>query len=135
VSAASVEEFVLPEASARPRRLAVDARGRVWYSNFAGRALGVLDPSAAEGQRARQFPTPRGGRAYGIAIGPDGSVWYDDQDAGEIVGFDPTSEAVIAELPITPAAPGPVRNMSADPDRQRVWLSLSDVGLLGVIQF
>jgi hypothetical protein len=28
-----------------------------------------------------------------------------------------------------------VRNMAADPERQRVWLSLSDVGRLGVIQF
>jgi virginiamycin B lyase len=134
-SPVSAEEFVLPEAGARPRRLAVDAQGKVWYSNFAGRELGSLDPGAPEAQRFRQFPTPRGGPPYGIAIGPDGYVWYADQDAAEVVGFDPASESVVAELPLTPAAPGPVRNMAADPERQRIWLSLSDVSRLGVIQF
>jgi virginiamycin B lyase len=131
----SAEEFVLPSSDARPRRLAVDARGRVWYSDYAGRVLGLMDPSAAPEQRFRQFPTPRGGRPYGIAIGPDGRVWYGDQDAAEVVGFDPVSESVVAELPISAASPGPLRNMMADPERQRIWIALSDVGLLGVIQF
>jgi virginiamycin B lyase len=132
---ASAEEFVLPATAARPRRLAVDAQGKVWYSNYAGRELGLMDPSAPEGQRFRQFPTPRGGRPYGIAIGPDGRVWYGDQDAAEVVGFDPASESVVAELPISTAGPGPLRNMAADPEHQRIWISLSDVGVLGVIQF
>jgi virginiamycin B lyase len=132
---ASAEEFVLPDAGARPRRLVVDARGRVWYSDYARGTLGMMDPGASEGQQFRQFPTPRGGRPYGIAVGPDARVWYADLDAAMVVGFDPEMESVVAELPLSPAMPGPVRNMAADPERQRVWLSLSDVGRLGVIQF
>ena len=131
----AAEEFVLPAADARPRRLAVDAQGKVWYSNYTGGEIGVLDPGAAEGREFRQFRTPRGGRPYGIAIGPDQRVWYGDQDAAEVVGFDPASETVVAELPITTASPGPLRNMAADPEHQRIWISLSDVGVLGVIQF
>jgi len=129
------EEVALPAGDARPRRVAVDAEGTVWYTDYDRRALGAMSPAAAGADQFREFPTPAGGRPYGIAIGPDGHVWYDDSDAGEIVGFDPVTETVLAELPLTPSSPGPVRNMDVDEARQRIWLALSDVGRLGVIQF
>jgi virginiamycin B lyase len=129
------EEFLLPAGDARPRRIAVDAEGTVWYTDYARRALGSMRPAAAEGEQFREFPTPAGGRPYGIAIGPDGHVWYDDSDSGEIVGFDAATETVLARLALTTANPGPVRNMDVDEARQRIWLALSDVGRLGVIQF
>lgn len=134
-SPVSAEEYVLPKPGARPRRLAVDARGRVWYSDYPGRELGSMDPAAPLAERFAQFPTPRGGRPYGIAVGPDQRIWYGDQDRAEVVGFDPASQAVVAELPLELAAPGPIRNMATDPERQRIWIALSDVGRLGVIQF
>jgi virginiamycin B lyase len=135
-SPASSEELVLPVAESRPRRLAVDARGRVWYTDYPRRTLGLMDPFAPEGARFKEFPTPGGGRPCGIAIGPDGRVWYNDYDSAVIVGFDQETESVVAELPLTTPNPGPVRNIDVDEERQRIWLAMSDVGrLAAVIQF
>ena len=132
---ASAQEIVLPQADSRPRRLAVDAQGKVWFTDYARRALGVLDPSQPEGSQVQEFPTPGGGRPYGIAVGPDGRVWYNDQDSAEIVGFDQASESVVARLSLELDNPGPVRNMAVDQPRRRLWLAISNVGRLAVIQF
>jgi virginiamycin B lyase len=129
------EQFVLPETDSRPRRIAVDASGRVWFTDFARSALGSLDPALPEGERVREFPTPGGGRPYGIAIGPDGRVWYNDQDSAEMVGFDPATDSVVARLPIEIDNPGPVRNIAVDQPRRRLWLAISNVGQLAMIQF
>jgi virginiamycin B lyase len=132
---ATVEEFVLPNASSRPRRIAVDASGRVWYTDYPRRMLGMMDPSAAPASRFAEYSMPGGGRPYGIAIGPDGRVWVDDENAPEIVGFDPDTRVVIARLPVPVSNAGPVRNMSVDRVRKRIWLAISNVGRLGVLQF
>jgi virginiamycin B lyase len=131
----SAEEFVLPQADSRPRRIAVDGQGKVWFTDYARRALGLLDPSLPEGEQVKEFPTPGGGRPYGIAVGPDGRVWYNDQDASEIVGFDQASESVVARLDLELENPGPVRNIAVDQPRRRLWLAISNVGRLAMIQF
>jgi streptogramin lyase len=97
--------------------------------------LGLLDPAAEEADRFAEFPMPGGGQPYGIAIGPDGRVWVDDEDVPEIVGFDPDSRTVIAQLPVPIENAGPVRNMVVDHTRRRIWLAISNVGHLGVLQF
>jgi virginiamycin B lyase len=132
---ASAEEFVLPQADSRPRRIAVDAQGKVWFADYPRRALGLLDPSLPEGEQVKEFPTPGGGRPYGIAVGPDGRVWYNDQDASEIVGFDQATESVVARLDLEIDNPGPVRNIAVDQPRRRLWLAISNVGRLAMIQF
>jgi virginiamycin B lyase len=131
----SAEEFALPEADSRPRRIAVDALGKVWFTDYPRRALGLLDPSQPTGEQVKEFPTPGGGRPYGIAVGPDGRVWYNDQDASEIVGFDQTTETVVARLDLELDNPGPVRNIAVDQPRRRLWLAISNVGRLAMIQF
>jgi virginiamycin B lyase len=131
----SVEEFVLPNAQSRPRRLAVDANGRVWYTDYPRRVLGMMDPAAPEATRFDEFDMPGGGQPYGIATGPDGNVWVSDEDVPEIVGFDVNARTVIAQLPVPIANAGPVRNMSVDVARKRIWLAISNVGHLGVLQF
>jgi streptogramin lyase len=125
----------LPNAGSRPRRIAVDEAGRVWYTDYPRSVLGMLDPAAPEAERFDEFPMPGGGQPYGIAIGPDGNVWVDDEDVPEIVGFDRTTGAVITQLPVPVANAGPVRNMSVDRVRNRIWLAISNVGHLGVLQF
>ncbi|MEO8177380.1 MAG: hypothetical protein ABI895_00980 [Deltaproteobacteria bacterium] len=131
----SADEVVLPQADSRPRRIAVDAQGIVWFTDYPRRALGRLDPSLPEGMQVTEFPTPGGGRPYGIAVGPDGRVWYNDEDAAEIVGFDQASKSVVARLSLAVDNPGPVRNIAVDQPRRRLWLAISNVGRLAVIQF
>jgi virginiamycin B lyase len=131
----SVEEFVLPNTQSRPRRLAVDANGRVWYTDYPRRVLGMMDPEAPEASRFDEFDMPGGGQPYGIATGPDGNVWMSDEDVPEIVGFDVNERTVIAQLEVPIANAGPVRNMSVDIARKRIWLAISNVGHLGLLQF
>jgi virginiamycin B lyase len=131
----SVEEFTLPNTASRPRRIAVDPNGRVWYTDYPRRMLGMMDPAAPEASRFDEFDMPGGGQPYGIATGPDGNVWVSDEDVPEIVGFDVNARTVITQLPVPVANAGPVRNMSVDVARKRIWLAISNVGHLGLLQF
>jgi virginiamycin B lyase len=131
----AVEEFTLPNTASRPRRIAVDGNGRVWYTDYPRRVLGMMDPAAPEASRFDEFDMPGGGQPYGIATGPDGNVWVSDEDVPEIVGFDVNSRTVITQLPVPIANAGPVRNMSVDVARKRIWLAISNVGHLGLLQF
>src|SRR2546422_9648777 len=66
--------FSLPTPGSRPRRLIVDAKGIVWYSDYARDRLGRLDPATGQ---VREVPCPRGrgSQPDGIAIGSGGGGW------------------------------------------------------------
>ena len=131
-----LEEVELPSAGSRPRRLTVDSQGKVWYTDYPREKLGRFDPAAAEGMGVTEWDTsPQGGRGYGIALGPDGNVWFDNQDQTELVGFNPGTAEVVARLPRSDGSTGPVRNISVDMVRNRIWLAISNVGQMGVVQF
>ena len=53
-----VEEFTLPNAASRPRRIAVDGQGRVWYTDYPRRMLGMMDPAAPAETRFQEFEMP-----------------------------------------------------------------------------
>lgn len=53
----AITEFKLPEG-ARPRRIAIDAEDRIYFTDYEGGNLGRLDPAT-------------GAAPYGIAITPD----------------------------------------------------------------
>jgi virginiamycin B lyase len=71
-----ITEYVLPEG-ARPRRLAIGQDDTVFYTDYRRGYLGALDPKSGT---VREWPSPGGGgsRPYGIAITPDGAVWYSE---------------------------------------------------------
>src|SRR5205807_1759198 len=73
----SLRIFPLPAPASRPRRLIVDGHGIVWYSDYARGKLGRLDPATGQ---VRDFPSPGGdgSEPYGIAVGTDGRIWYDE---------------------------------------------------------
>jgi virginiamycin B lyase len=127
----ALREFRLPDSGARPRRLIVDAGGAVWYTNYAQGKLGVLDPKTGH---VREFASPGGDRAapYGIAITPDGHIWYDEAGTSRVIEFDPTSDRVsdVVDIPTRGAI---VRNMAVDGARGRLWLALSGTGRIGRI--
>jgi len=124
---AKLTEFSLPEG-AHPRRLAVDGKGIVWYSDFVRGYLGRLDPASGQ---VREFASPGGAqsRPYGIAIGADGRIYYDESATGTIIIFDPATEKTTSVK--IPTSGSVVRNMSVDSTRNRVWLALSGIGRLG----
>ena len=124
---AKLTEFTLPEG-AHPRRLAVDAKGIVWYTDNARGFLGRLDPTTG---KVREFQSPGGAGCgpYGIAIAANGKIYYDETTSGDIVIFDPATEKM--EIVAIPTKGAIVRNMSVDSARAKVWLALSGVSRLG----
>jgi virginiamycin B lyase len=126
-----LREITLPESGARPRRLVVDESGTVWYSDFARGYLGSYNPKNGA---FKEWLSPGGASSapYGIAIAPDGRIFYDEARSGTIVAFDrKTGKTETATIP-TPGSI--VRNMSVDSTRNRVWLALSGTSRIGKIE-
>jgi virginiamycin B lyase len=127
----AITEFKLPEG-ARPRRMAIDAEDRIYFTDYEGGNLGRLDPATGA---VKMWPSPGGAGAapYGIAITPDGAVWYSEAGVkpNTMVRFDPKTEQ-FARAPI-PSGGGTVRNMVATPDG-RVYIACSGVNKVGVVQ-
>ncbi len=122
--------FPLPNAAARPRRLAVTPDGKVWYTDNARGFHGVLDPTTA---KVREWASPSGANSgpYGIAIGTDGRLWYNEQSTNLMVAFDPATEKF--ETVKIPSGSVVVRHMVTDVARKRLWLALSGSGRIGMI--
>jgi virginiamycin B lyase len=129
-STMQLHEFVLPSIGARPRRLALANASTIYYSDFARGYLGRLDISTGV---VKEWASPGGpqSRPYGIAITPDGTVWYSESGVhpNTIVRFDPAT-ARFRTWPI-PSGGGVVRNMVATKDG-RLYLACSGVNKVGI---
>src|SRR5256712_11377673 len=62
-----------------------------------------------------------GSQPYGIAIGSDGRIWYDESGKNDIVAFDPVTERT--ETVAIPTRVAVVRNMAGDSIRGRLWVA------------
>jgi virginiamycin B lyase len=126
-----IREYPLPE-SARPRRLAVASDDTVYFTDFKSGHLGKLNLATGE---VKMYPSPGGPESnpYGIAITPDGMVWYSESGVkpNTIVRFDPKTET-FARANI-PSGGGVVRNMAAAPDG-RIYIACSGVDKVGVVE-
>jgi virginiamycin B lyase len=118
----TLREVTLPNGGARPRRIAVDSVGHVYYTDYARGFLGRFDPATMQ---FKEWPSPAGANSdpYGITVGPDKRIYYGESGADTIVAFDPASEKM--EVIAIPTKGSVVRNMATDMVRRRVWLSLS----------
>src|SRR5437867_7378007 len=110
----AIVEYKLPE-SARPRRIAVDASDNVYFTDYESGNLGRLDPATGA---VKMWPSPGGANSgpYGIAITPDGLVWYSESGVkpNTIIQFNPRTEQ-FARAAI-PSGGGTVRHMVATAD-------------------
>jgi virginiamycin B lyase len=126
-----ITEYPLAEG-ARPRRLALAADDAVYFTDYQGGNLGRLDPVSGA---AKMWPSPggTGSNPYGIAITPDGMVWYSESGVtpNTVIRFNPkTQEFARANIP---SGGGTVRNMAATPDG-RIYLACSGVNKVGVVE-
>jgi virginiamycin B lyase len=125
----AIREYPLPEG-ARPRRLALAADGALYYSDYRRGMLGHLDPKTA---RVEEWPSPGGSSSqpYGIAITPDGQVWYSESGVSPntLVRFDPVTKR-FSSAPI-PSGGGTVRNMVATQDG-RIYMACSGVNQVAI---
>ncbi|HKW35106.1 MAG TPA: hypothetical protein VJN92_18990 [Candidatus Acidoferrum sp.] len=125
-----IKEYALPEG-VRPRRMAIDDHDLVYFTDFERGHLGRLNPKTGE---VKMWDSPSGAKSqpYGIAITPDGMVWYSESGVqpNTLVRFDPKTEAM-ARTNI-PSGGGTVRNMAATADG-RVYIACSGVNKVGVV--
>jgi virginiamycin B lyase len=126
-----ITEFTMPQG-ARPRRLALAADGSIYYSDYARGYLGHFDPKT---QKQEEWPSPGGAtsRPYGIAVAPNGIVWYSESGVSPntLVEFDPASKKFSTTA--IPSGGGVVRNMAATSDG-RLFLACSGVNKVAVAQ-
>ena len=126
-----ITEHALPEG-ARPRRLAITKDDVIYYSDFERGYLGRFDTHTGQ---QKEWPSPSGSNAepYGIAITPDGMVWYAETGVkpNKLVRFDPTSQQFSWEA--IPSGGGVVRNMVATEDG-RLYLACSGVNKVAVVK-
>jgi virginiamycin B lyase len=134
-SSMAIREYPLPDG-ARPRRVALAPDGTLYYSDYARGKLGHFLPGTA---RSEEWQSPGGPNAkpYGIAVTPDGRVWYSESGVqpNTLVRFDPESRQ-FAQAPIpsgerTSPNDAIVRNMAATPDG-RIYLACSGTNRVAV---
>ena len=125
----AIREHDLPKG-ARPRRLALAGDGRVYYSDYARGYLGRLDLTTG---KVEEWPSPGGpsSRPYGIAVVPDGMVWFSESGVtpNTLVRFDPRTEQFSSAS--IPSGGGVVRNMVATPDGE-LYLACSGVNKVAI---
>ena len=80
---AKLTESILPNAGARPRRLAITSDGRIWYSDYARGYLGMYDPKT---KAATEWKTPDDNSAtVRHRHRTDGAVWFNEARQGTMV--------------------------------------------------
>jgi virginiamycin B lyase len=126
-----IMEYPLAEG-VRPRRMAIAADDKVYFTDYQGGHLGRLDPVSGE---VKMWASPGGSGSdpYGITITADGMVWYSESGVtpNTLIRFDPKTEA-FARANI-PSGGGTVRNMAATADG-RLYLACSGVNKVAVVE-
>ncbi len=124
-------EYSLPEGT-RPRRMAIAADDKVYFTDFELGHLGRLDP-ATGAVKMWASPGGPGSSPYGMTITPDGMVWYSEAGVtpNTIVRFDPRTETfAVAKIP---SGGGVVRNMAATSDG-RIYIACSGENKVGIVE-
>jgi virginiamycin B lyase len=118
-----VTEYTLPDAKARPRRIAIDSNDTVWYSDFDRGYLGKFDTKT--GKLVKEYMSPSGPRSepYGITVIND-IVWYAEGNSkpNGLVRFDPKTETF--QTFVIPNG-GVVRNMMPTKDGKGIVMAES----------
>ena len=114
----------------RMRRIAAGPDGWVWAAGFGRSRVTGIDPTTGDTIHVRTVAQPS--RPYGIVVDDLGRVWFSEQGNDLLVVYEPRSDRRSA-LPL-PVPGGTVRNIAVDLERGRVWLPLSDVGVIAVLE-
>lgn len=97
-------EYDVPTPTAGLTAIAVDSKGRVWFTQAAADKVGMLDPKT---KRITDFALPtRGSGVSDVAVGSDGRVWFAEPELGSVGYLEPATKAITERrLPHAGAAP------------------------------
>lgn len=111
------------------RGVAIDAQGNVWFGDYYGHKLGVLNTETGI-MTEYQPPTPNA-TPYGVAIDPrTGDVWYADTMGNYITRFDPKTKQFVEYPEATPNSSSRFLGVDA---QGRAWYGGFFGGQLGMI--
>jgi len=126
-----IREYPLPNAEARPRRIAITSDDIIWYSDYGRGYLGRLDPKTGH---VTEWASPGGPRSlpYGITALND-VIWYSESGVkpNTLVRFDPKTAAF--QTWTIPSGGGVVRNMMPTSDGKGLALATSGVNGLALV--
>lgn len=108
----TITEFPLPTANAKPQDIVAAPDGKLWFTEGIGK-VGFIDPNSPNA--ITEIAVPSGQGAGGIAVGPDGNVWFAEtfvsgNDNGDKVARVGLPSHVITEftIPTANCAPGDI---------------------------
>jgi streptogramin lyase len=81
--------FKLPNPKSGPRRMHTDAQDRIWFGEFYGNRIGVLDPKTGE-IKEWAHPVPWYG-PYDAVLDKDGNVWTGSMSTDFITRLNPNT--------------------------------------------
>jgi virginiamycin B lyase len=128
----AIKEYLLPNAAARPRRLALADENTVFYADFARGYVGRLDLTTGD---VKEWLSPSGPKSepYGMVFAK-GAVWYSESAAkpNTVVRFDPRTERFQSWA--IPGGGDIVRNMDVTADGNPVMANslANEVGLVEI---
>jgi virginiamycin B lyase len=125
-ASSEVQTFPLPtDDDANLNTAVFDADGTLWFTGQSG-IYGRLDPDRGE---VEVFDAPRGQGPYGIAVTPDGAVYFASLAGSYLARVDAvTGEATVIEPPTSDQG---TRRVWAD-SRGRLWTSQWNAGQVAV---
>ncbi len=127
----AIKEITLPNADARPRRIALTPDDVVWYTDYARGYLGRYDPKTGA---IKEYASPGGTQSQPYGIATIGNVvWYSESAVhpNTLVRFDPATEKF--QTWVIPSGGGVVRNMMRTADGNLV-LACSGVNKVALVE-
>lgn len=133
-----LKTYTLPEANARPRRIARSADGGIWYTDAARCSVGRLDPATGKVEEYLS-PSHQPGQncgAYAMTVDDADRIWYTETSVrpNRMVAIDAKTRKFVYNAPV-PGSDGPnsVRHMVFDPKTRLIWYG-ADQGFLGAVK-
>jgi streptogramin lyase len=121
VGAITINEFTVPSAASFPVGITSGSDGNLWFIESNVNNIGRITPAGG----TTEFPIPSSipvitvpasialASSFGITTGPDGNLWFTENNANNIGQITPAG--VITEFPIPTAVSGPF-GITAGPD-------------------
>ena len=104
----------------------------IYYTDYERGYLGHFSPTT---RKFEEWPSPggSGSNPYGIAITPDGTVWYSESgvEPDTLVSFDPKTKKFSSTA--IPSGGGVVRNIAATKDG-KLYLACSGVNKVAIVE-
>lgn len=130
-STMAIKEITLPDAAARPRRIAITADDAVWYTDFARGYIGRYDPKTGA---IREWLSPGGRQSQPYGIASVGNIiWYSESAVrpNTLVRFDLQTEKF--QTWTIPSGGGVIRHMMATSNGDLV-LACSGVNRVALVE-